>query len=186
MKNWHKVVGGIVSVAAIAAVSVLNTPHHVGPAYLYPNPSLTPGLVATQDFGALTASNPTYSQAHRNTTEGQKKQVRANYPKAVCATPSDCEIDHFCPLALGCADDVQNLWVQPAANDWQGQDYGYHAKDKLESRLVLEMKAGKVSPKDAQQCILRDWVACYQKYFGTQPSFGGVGNAVDPDLEGVQ
>lgn len=183
MKLHH--VAAIVA-AGVGLVAVALLPRHVGPPALYPNPTLTPGVVATQDVVELTASNPTYSQAHRNTTEAQKSQVRAAYPTVVCAHPSDCEIDHFCPLALGCADDVKNLWVQPADAEWNGQNFGYHTKDKLETHLVLLMKAGAISPHDAQQCILEDWVACYRTYFGTQPTFGDVGNMVDPDDQGVQ
>lgn len=164
---------------------ILLSPHHIGPAALYPDMTMTPGLVATQDAGVLTAKagGQTYSMAHRNTTDAQKKQVCAEYP-VNCKVPH--EIDHFCPLALGCADDVKNLWAQPATNIWNGTNYGYHQKDRLETLLVFKMKAGTITPKDAQDCILKDWVACYQKYLVVEPQYGAVDNTGDPDGDAVE
>lgn len=166
MKISH-IISSLASTAAItAALIVTHTSNHVGPANLYPDPKLTPGKVATQSFEVLIAKNrdgQTYSQQNRNTTESQKRQVCAEYPENCKAGIH--EIDHFCPLALGCADDVANLWAQPEHAIWNDVDYGYHTKDKLETFLVIQMKAGKISPKAAQDCILSDWVSCYGKYF---------------------
>lgn len=157
--------------AAIVTVAVAVSSSHIGPATLYPDSKLTPGAIATQSFAGLTTTAPcgTYSQCHRNTSSAQKTQVEKEYP----ACPSKHEIDHLIPLALGGADDVKNLWCQPEVNAWNGQDFGYHAKDKLETYLVIQMKAGAIAPKDAQQCILSDWVKCYQKYFSNQ-KFGAL------------
>lgn len=88
------------------------------------------------------------------------------------------EIDHIVPLALGGADEVKNLWAEPEHLIVGGFDYGFHTKDRLESFLVLQMKEGKISPKDAQNCIISDWVACYQKYLSAQ--LGG-SSVPDPD-----
>lgn len=165
------------AVLAVASVVALNLPKHAGPPALYPNPALTPGLVATTDFTELTAvtGGLTYSKVHRQTTQAMKDSVCAEYPDN-CKSPK--EIDHFCPLALGCADDVKNLWAQPETNVWNGQDFGFHTKDKLETFLVIQMKAGKITPKDAQTCILTDWVACYLKYFPSN-NLGSI--STDPD-----
>jgi hypothetical protein len=38
------------------------------------------------------------------------------------------EVDHRCPLALGCADVEENLWCQPGA----GVTWDFHDKDRLE------------------------------------------------------
>lgn len=157
--------------AAIVTAAVAVSPQHIGPAALYPNAVLTPGLIATQSFAELTANSAcgTYSQCHRNTSSAQKTQVEKEYP----ACPAQHEIDHLVPLALGGADDVRNLWCQPEVNEWNGQDFGYHAKDKLETYLVIQMKAGTITPKDAQNCILQDWPACFQKFFSGQ-KFGSL------------
>jgi hypothetical protein len=147
---------------------------HIAPDNLYPNPTVSPGLVATTDFNELTAvtSCGTYSQCHRNTPESLKKQVRAEYPNC----PSQQEIDHIIPLALGGQDALGNLWCQSGVGRWN-----YHDKDKLESYLVLQMKAGKITPKDAQTCVLTDWIRCFQKYNLGAPTYGGVDNGRDPD-----
>lgn len=156
---------------------------HIGPAALYPDPTLSPGLIATADINELTqvSSCGTYSKCHRATTSQQKDQVRSEYPD--CPTGAgQSEIDHIVPLALGGADDVQNLWCQPADNEWNGVNYGFHTKDALESYLASAVKRGDIAPDVAQGCILSDWVACYQQYIGSQsPSYGSVAPPVDPD-----
>lgn len=177
MKNNHKklILGGLVGVAAVTSAVFLGA--HRNP-QLYPNPQYTPGVIATTDFNELTAvsSCGTYSKCHRQTTEQMKAQVCQEYPDN-CKVPH--EIDHFCPLALGCADDVHNLWAQPEHVLINGVDYGFHTKDKLEAFLAAQMKAGKIAPTDAQQCLLKDWVSCYQKYLGKNFNLGSVGS--DPD-----
>lgn len=185
MKLRHIITAGLVAAASVGLVLSSHGPAHVGPAYLYPDPALTPGLVATQDITLLTATNPTYSQSHRNTTEAQKNTVRKEYSKVSCPNSSDCEADHFCPLAIGCADDVKNLWLQPATNLWDGVNYGYHEKDALEAYLARAIKGKIMTPKDAQNCILSDWVACYQGFIANKQSFGGIApvDNRDPDDE---
>jgi hypothetical protein len=77
--------------------------------------------------------------------------------------PDSCkvvhEIDHFCPLALGGTNDIKNLWAKPEQNLWNGQDFGFHTKDKLETLLAARMKSGKITPKDTQAYIIEDWIA---------------------------
>lgn len=183
-ERWSKVIFGI-GIAGALGAGITLAPHHIGPAYLYPDATLTPGLVATQDVAVLTASytGQTYSMAHRNTTQAQKTQACNEYPDNCKAQH---EIDHFCPLALGCADDIKNLWAQPTVNMWQGVNYGFHEKDRLETLLVNKMKAGVITPVDAQNCILKDWVACYQKYGLNKGTFGGVDSLFDPDGDEVE
>lgn len=185
MRTATKVLGAAgVGVAALLGAVALHAPNHIGPAYLYPTSHLTPGVVATDSFADLTAviGGQTYSMAHRNTSDALKKEVRAEYPQC----PAQQEIDHFVPLALGGADVLGNLWCQPAINQWNGKDYGYHTKDKLESYLIIMVKAGTLAPNVAQTCILSDWVACYQKYLGAQ-KFGALyyGEDSDDDTTGT-
>lgn len=168
-----KIVGG--SIAIAATLAFVTPSHHVGPDFLYPDPKLTPGVMATQDINELTATNPTYSQAHRKTTEAMKRAVCKEYPSG-CTVKA--EVDHFCPLALGCADDVKNLWEQPETNLWNGINYGFHQKDALEAYLARAVKIRTITPKDAQDCIIQDWVRCYQQYI--KPIAGAV-STTDPD-----
>lgn len=71
------------------------------------------------------------------------------------------EVDHFYPLCAGGSNDIENLWYQPAVNEWKGRDFGYHAKDKLETPVCQQIKAGKLDPKEAYQRITTDWVKFY-------------------------
>jgi len=142
---------------------------------VYPDPMLTPGLIATTDFKELTTVSAcgTYSACHRKTTQAMKIFVCKEYH-------SDCkgiEIDHDIPLALGGADDIRNLSVQQEHILINGVDYGFHMKDKIEAYLVTQMKKGNILPKDAQNCLRDDWVDCYNRYIGTQL----LGNVKDPD-----
>lgn len=156
------------------------TPTHIAPDYLYPDPTVTPGKVDTSDFQKLTQryNGQTYSQHFRNVPDSEKKQVCNEYPDNC---KNKIEIDHFCPIALGCSNDIQNLWAQPEVNVWNEQDFGFHTKDRLEVYMVEQMKAGAITPKDAQTCILNDWVACYQKYLGNK--LGAVNQVIDPDSQ---
>jgi hypothetical protein len=205
MKRWHRA-AIYTALGAVALTAILwkpsgniksNAPEpspgvaRIGPAHLYPAISLTPGMVATESFADLIArytqncpngkTSCSYSQSHRNTTAAEKAQVLDEYPNC----PAAREIDHVVPLAIGGADDVKNLWCQPEANTWDGEDFGYHTKDQLEAFLARKVKAAAITPRDAQSCILDDWVACYQKYFGA-PSLGLLddemtGPVQDPD-----
>ncbi len=182
MKTWHKhVLASVVAtvgVTGVLAASIALTPSQLGPADLYPDPSLSPGLVSqTAGYSELTAisSCGTYSACHRKTTEAMKRQVQQEYATSTCG-----EIDHVLPLALGGLDDVRNLWCQPTHNTWNGVDYGYKTKDRVEDYMVLQMKAQKIPLKEAQDCFLVDWVACYNKYILRQPSLDS-GDKVDPD-----
>ena len=144
---------------------------------LYPNPKLTPGVVATTNYKELTTVSKcgTYSKCHRKTSEAVKKQVCAEYPNNCKGVH---EIDHLIPLALGGSDALVNLWAEPEHVLTNGEDLDYHAKDRLESYLVIQMKLGKISPQNAQECLLKDWVKCYHLYIAK--NLGGIVTN-DPD-----
>jgi uncharacterized protein YgiM (DUF1202 family) len=145
---------------------------HVGPARLYPDPSLTPGLADSLSVDDLTkiyidncpGSKPscTYSQNHRYLPASvhQKVYDEYNVPSGQ-RNIKDGEVDHFYPLCAGGSNDIKNLWYQPAIRYWNGNDFGYHAKDKLEAYVCLQIQAGQLDPKEAFDRITRDWVKFY-------------------------
>jgi hypothetical protein len=147
-------------------------PTHVGPPSLYPNPTLTPGVAATLNVSELTAvySHPcpahkptcTYSQSHRNVPPEEHTQVynAYNVPPAARNIQSG-EVDHFYPLCAGGSNDLHNLWYQPAANQWNGRNFGFHEKDDLEAWICVQIKAGQLDPREAFQKITADWVRYY-------------------------
>jgi uncharacterized protein YgiM (DUF1202 family) len=151
---------------------VATNAQHVGPANLYPDPSMTPGLAATLSVDDLTKTytdncpnsktSCTYSQDHRNVPASVHKKVYDEYNvPADQRNIKDGEVDHFYPLCAGGSNDISNLWYQPAIGDWNGKDFGYHTKDKLEAFICVQIKAGKLDPKEAFDRITGDWVKFY-------------------------
>ena len=164
-KNIRITAGGTGAVASSSS-------GHIGPANLYPDPKMTPGLADTLQLSDLSKrytkgcptgkTSCTYSQAHRNVPAGEHKQVYDDYK-----VPEEArnikhgEVDHFYPLCAGGSNDIKNLWFQPVDNEWNGKNFGFHEKDKLETYVCVEIKAKKMDPKDAFNRITKDWVKFY-------------------------
>lgn len=156
----------------VEAASGPSSVRHVGPAWLYPDPAKTPGLAATLKVADLTQvytehcpkhkATCTYSQSHRHVSRSEHNKIYDEYdvPQARRNFKSG-EVDHFYPLCAGGSNDIANLWYQPAVNEWKGEDFGYHAKDKLEAYICVEIKAGRLDPKQAYDRITSDWVKFY-------------------------
>lgn len=75
----------------------------------------------------------------------------------------DYEIDHLVPLCLGGADDASNLWPQPRRSiepKWNAE-----AKDRLERELCSLVCDGLLDLGDAQEAIIKDWIAAYHLYY---------------------
>lgn len=151
-------IGAIIAAGLIIALA---PKHHVGPDYLYPNATVTSGVAVTLSVDDLNKSynGQTYSQSHRNVPDSEKKQVMNEYGNPT----GKIEIDHFYPMCAGGSNDIHNLWAQPEHNMWNGIDYGFHAKDRLEAWVCREIKAGKLDPKVAFDKITNDWVAYYNE-----------------------
>ena len=124
----------------------------------------------------------TYSKAHRSVSAAVKNKVYAQYEKlfpritAYChaldvpkakrkalttGKGQRCEVDHFCPVGIGCANDEKNLWIQHADSTYNGQPMGFHQKDNLEAWGIAQVKAGKLTPEDFDRRISGDWVGYY-------------------------
>jgi len=120
-----------------------------------PNPTLTPGVAAITDAKRICATK--WGKDERHVTPKMKREVCAQYHARNCPGKG-WEIDHLISRELGGADDVRNLWPQPAPS--------FHQKDVLENLLHRKVCAGEISLADAQACLVDDWWACYQKYYG--------------------
>jgi hypothetical protein len=145
---------------------------HVGPAKLYPDPDKTPGDHATLSVADLTKMysdncpgnkiSCTYSQDHRDVNSKEHATIYDEYN-----VPADArnikhgEVDHFYPLCAGGSNNGKNLWYQPITNEWNGKNYGFKEKDKLESFICLQIKNKKMDTKDAYGRITKDWVKFY-------------------------
>jgi hypothetical protein len=65
------------------------------------------------------------------------------------------EIDHLISIELGGSNDIKNLWPEPV--DVPGKVIGFHAKDVVENRAHAAVCSGKLTLKQAQDGISRDW-----------------------------
>lgn len=164
MKKVHGILGAGLLTAALVIGSHFSRSQHVAPAFLYPDPSLTPGVAETFDQRVISATvdGQTYSKSHRNVPESLKNDVYARYHITLPVPPGSYEVDHFMPVCAGGSNDIKNLWPQPAKNLWDGQNFGFHEKDRLETYLCSQIKSGNLDPKIAFEKITSDWVAYYQ------------------------
>jgi hypothetical protein len=124
----------------------------------------------------------TYSAAHRSVSSQEKNAVYAEYEElhpgltsychALDQPPAKrkaltqgkgqrCEVDHFCPVGIGCSNNMKNLWIQRADDTYQGQPMGFHQKDDLEAWGIAQVKVGKLDPAEFDRHIWADWVAYY-------------------------
>lgn len=183
LKRHHKVIIGLASVALATTAYVSLQTKHIGPKEVYPDPQYTTGVIATSDFNELTQTSScgTYSQCHRNTTANMKRMICIEYPQNCDGTQ---ETDHFVPICAGGADNVKNLWDEPAHFMFNNQDLGFHTKDLLEAEVCREIKSGEIAPLEAQQKILKDWVAYYQELVKNGKIKGTVFGSVTFDLDG--
>ena len=95
---------------------------------------------------------------------GLKKKACAEYGVAKC--DGSVEGDHLISIELGgCPDCLTNIWPQPMS---EARVKDHQVEDVL-PKLVC---SGKMSLKDAQRCIAKDWVACAARISRMEPARG--------------
>jgi hypothetical protein len=78
--------------------------------------------------------------------------------------PGEYEVDYLIAPGLGGAEDIHNLWPEPASSSaWNA-----HVKDALEERLHELVCAGRLDLPTAQKAIASDWITAYKTYFGQE------------------
>ena len=127
-----------------------------GPAYVYPNPTLTPGAVLTTD--ASTICTPGYASSVRDVSTATKKQVYAEYSVSYPQPSGAYEVDHFIPLEIGGSNDITNLWLEPAT-----PTPGFHQKDQFENFEHGQVCRGTISVAEAQSRMVSDWYFYWQE-----------------------
>jgi hypothetical protein len=138
-----------------------------GPADIYPDLSITPGVAAsdvTQDniktticVAGFTAPprRPPSSYTDPLKVKGFDEYGLSDHNK------SDYEEDHLISLELGGDPrDPKNLWPEPYKASIP--DGGARYKDKVEKYLNGQICHGKMTLADAQKAIVRDWYQVYQ------------------------
>ena len=154
------------------AAATRRAPGRVGPASLYPDSTLTPGKFDTVSLADLTRRYPcpssihksdcTYSQSHRSVSASEHKLIYdAYHVPANRRNIKSGEIDHVDPLCNGGSNDKENLWFQPIHAMWNGKDFGFPVKDRLEAFICAEVQAKRMDPKVAYDRMTSDWVQFY-------------------------
>jgi hypothetical protein len=153
-------------IAAILAVLTLASLAHGAPPF-YPDLKKTPG-VADPAATVARLCTPNYTARVRNVTEAMKRQVFAEY--GITRDFGSYEVDHLISLELGGANDVRNLWPQPYCPLDQGgvTCFGAREKDHVENYLKREICAGRLTIRQAQDQIVRDWFSVYRTWSRTQ------------------
>ena len=145
-------------------VSLAPSSTKAGPAYVYPNPSLTPGAVLTTD--ASTICTPGYASSVRDVSTATKEQVYAEYGVSYPQPLGAYEVDHFIPLEIGGSNDITNLWLEPAT-----PTPGFHQKDQFENFEHGQVCNGTISVAEAQSRMVSDWYLYWQEEVeGTTPT----------------
>ena len=137
-------------------VSLAPSSTEAGPAYVYPNPSLTPGAVLTTD--ASTLCTPGYASGVRDVSTATKEQVYAEYGVSYPQPPGAYEVDHFIPLEIGGSNDIKNLWLEPAT-----PTPGFHQKDQFENFEHGQVCNGTISVQESQSRMVSDWYLYWQE-----------------------
>jgi hypothetical protein len=141
------------------------------PAQQRQNPKLTPGAVDVTLVADLTkTSHPVNGIEHnicaagfttppfRVATKSQKIKTavcRAYGLTTGCPGPA-WELDDIIPIEVGGQNVQANLWPQPIA---EARVKDHQVEDTLGGPRGL-VCAGRITLKDAQFCIMNDWVAC--------------------------
>jgi hypothetical protein len=125
----------------------------------FPEPSLTPGAVATMNKEQVCRSA---RPKNRLVPASLQRKVFEEYG-IPGAESRAYEVDYLITPALGGADDIRNLWPQSYASAmWNAR-----VKDALEDRLRELVCDGSVDLVAAQRDLSSDWIAAYKKYFHT-------------------
>ena len=137
-------------------VSLAASSTKAGPAYLYPNPTLTPGAILTTDTSTI--CTPGYASSVRNVSTATKKQVYAEYSVSYPQPTGAYEVDHFIPLEIGGSNDITNLWLEPAT-----PTPGFHQKDQFENFEHGQVCDGEITAAEAQRRMVSDWYFYWQE-----------------------
>ena len=141
---------------SMQTVSLTPSSTKAGPAYVYPNPSLTPGAVLTTDASLI--CTPGYASSVRDVSTATKEQVYAEYGVRYPQALGAYEVDHFIPLEIGGSNDITNLWLEPAT-----PTPGFHQKDQFENFEHGQVCNGTISAAEAQSRMASDWYLYWEE-----------------------
>ncbi len=138
-------------------------------AYLLPDPHCTPGQADSRLIADMSGKTHMVNGVEANicakdfrtgpwrkVSESEKKKACEEYGITSGCPGPGYELDHLCSLEFGCSDSLLNLWPQPIK---QARIKDHQVEDKL-PKLVCK---GKMTLKQAQDCMRGDWVTCAKR-----------------------
>jgi hypothetical protein len=141
---------------------------------LYPDLKLTPGEIdpkVKQDNIQSTICKKGYSNRARDVSTLEKififdlyKKAHSDWPECFPKGKQKCQSDHLIGLGIGGSNDRTNLWPQAECNlKTEKGCLGAIEKDAVDTYLHSEVCAGRMTLKDAQDAVRKDWVVVYGK-----------------------
>lgn len=131
--------------------------------YVFPDPACTPGAVNPHLTDAI-LNDPDFGtgcERDKATSAAKKKQTYEWYGIAKPANNAEphmiCELDHLISIELGGADTLDNIWPQCGPEGAKGLERLFKQKDQVENYLAAQIRAGKMTKKEAQDGIASDW-----------------------------
>lgn len=82
-----------------------------------------------------------------------------NYDIPIESLGYDYKLDHLIPMELGGSNDIRNLWPLTTTGQWT-----FKKKKLLEKRLVWLACNGKISLREAQEILAKNWIDAYKIY----------------------
>jgi hypothetical protein len=121
-------------------------------AITYPNPTLTPGEIYTDNYTLI--CDRYYTDLLIDDSQSFKDGVFERY-NMTNPEKKQYEIDHWIPLALGGSHNISNVWPEPVTFP------GYKERDTVERYLRDQVCNHKITLTEAREKIVGDWYSIY-------------------------
>lgn len=142
-----------------------------------PDAKLTPGVV-TLETSAQLCDPSFHTGTVRNVSLSERKAVFKEYG-VPWSDRRFYECDHLVSLEIGGSNNIKNIFPEPWHLKVRGLDEGAKIKDDLENKLHALVCSGKITLKQAQSEIAKDWVKSYRAHISSLPKYVGEGTIQD-------
>ena len=115
---------------------------------LLPDPSCTPGAVATVSLDTICHTS---TRSRRQVSRELRRAAFTRIWPQPSPASGSYEVDHLIPLELGGSNELANLWPESAP--------GFHDKDQVEDELHRRVCSGRMTLEAAQKEIASNWTA---------------------------
>ena len=118
------------------------------------NPSVTEGVLRDPRWRTRCTRNCQVDEADKHAAYAWYGIAR---PRRNEGENQVCELDHLVPLELGGADGLGNIWPECGPDEAALPERYFKIKDRVESYLADEVRAGRMPLAEAQHGIASDW-----------------------------